>query len=60
MRSVSDRLRPVVDLFSPVALGDLQLANRVVMAPLTRLRAGAAGVPGDLIAEHYAQRAASA
>lgn len=46
-----------MDLFSPVALGDLQLANRVVMAPLTRMRAGAAGVPGDLVVEHYAQRA---
>jgi N-ethylmaleimide reductase len=46
-----------VDLFSPVALGDLQLANRVVMAPLTRMRSGAAGVPGDLVVEHYRQRA---
>jgi N-ethylmaleimide reductase len=46
-----------VDLFSPVALGDLQLANRVVMAPLTRMRSGASGVPGDLVVEHYRQRA---
>ena len=46
-----------MDIFSPVALGDLQLANRVVMAPLTRCRSGADGVPGDLVAEHYAQRA---
>jgi N-ethylmaleimide reductase len=46
-----------VDLFSPVALGDLELANRVVMAPLTRMRCGAAGVPGDLVVEHYEQRA---
>jgi N-ethylmaleimide reductase len=46
-----------VDLFSPVALGDLQLANRVVMAPLTRMRSGATGVPGDLVVEHYRQRA---
>ena len=46
-----------MDLFSPVSLGDLSLANRIVMAPLTRLRAGEDGVPGDLIAEHYAQRA---
>ncbi|MGY1755176.1 alkene reductase [Blastococcus sp. SYSU D01042] len=51
------RLRAVVDLFSPLALGDLKLANRVVMAPLTRLRAGEAGVPGDLLVEHYRQRA---
>ncbi len=46
-----------MDLFSPVRLGDLQLANRVVMAPLTRMRAGASGVPNDLVVEHYAQRA---
>ena len=46
-----------MDLFAPVSLGDLQLANRVVMAPLTRLRAGDAGVPGELVADHYAQRA---
>ncbi|SDO54782.1 2,4-dienoyl-CoA reductase [Klenkia soli] len=46
-----------MDLFSPVRLGDLELANRVVMAPLTRTRSGAAGVPGDLVVEHYAQRA---
>ena len=47
----------VVKIFSPVALGDLELPNRVVMAPLTRMRSGADGVPGELVAEHYAQRA---
>jgi 2,4-dienoyl-CoA reductase-like NADH-dependent reductase (Old Yellow Enzyme family) len=46
-----------MDLFTPVSLGDLHLPNRVVMAPLTRLRASADGVPGELVAEHYAQRA---
>ncbi|WP_106215411.1 alkene reductase [Kineococcus rhizosphaerae] len=46
-----------MDITSPVALGDLALPNRLVMAPLTRTRAGAAGVPGALVAEHYAQRA---
>ena len=46
-----------MDLFSPVTLGDLELANRVVMAPLTRMRSGASGVPNDLVVEHYAQRA---
>ncbi|MDR6436975.1 2,4-dienoyl-CoA reductase-like NADH-dependent reductase (Old Yellow Enzyme family) [Paenarthrobacter nicotinovorans] len=44
-------------LFSPLALGELELSNRLVMAPLTRLRAGQNGVPGPLIAEHYRQRA---
>ncbi|PWC06514.1 alkene reductase [Mycetocola zhujimingii] len=46
-----------MDLFSPVSLGDLHLANRIVMAPLTRVRSGEDGVPGDLVVEHYAQRA---
>ncbi|MFJ4028303.1 alkene reductase [Paenarthrobacter sp. NPDC089989] len=44
-------------LFSPLALGELELPNRLVMAPLTRLRAGLEGVPNDLIVEHYRQRA---
>jgi 2,4-dienoyl-CoA reductase-like NADH-dependent reductase (Old Yellow Enzyme family) len=46
-----------LDLFSPIDLGDLHLANRVVMAPLTRVRSGAEGVPTPLVAEYYAQRA---
>jgi 2,4-dienoyl-CoA reductase-like NADH-dependent reductase (Old Yellow Enzyme family) len=46
-----------VDLFSPVTLGDLELANRVAMAPLTRMRSGPLGVPGQLVVDHYAQRA---
>ena len=46
-----------MDLFSPVTLGDLQLANRITMAPMTRMRSDEAGVPGDLVAQHYAQRA---
>ncbi|MFG6502215.1 alkene reductase [Microbacterium sp. P05] len=46
-----------MDLFSPLTVGDLDLPNRVVMAPLTRMRSGEAGVPGPIVAEHYAQRA---
>ena len=45
------------DLFQPVRLGSMMLANRVVMAPLTRARAGAGDVPGPLNAAYYAQRA---
>ena len=45
------------NLFQPVQLGDLQLLNRIVLAPLTRLRANDAHVPGRLAAEYYAQRA---
>jgi N-ethylmaleimide reductase len=45
-------------LFSPTHLGALNLAHRVVMAPLTRMRALQPGdVPGPLSAEYYAQRA---
>lgn len=47
------------DLFSPVALGALNLANRIVMAPLTRSRMGGDGVPNALHAEYYAQRASA-
>ncbi|WP_409332088.1 alkene reductase [Trujillonella humicola] len=57
MPSVGWSSQPPVDLFSPVTLGDLELDNRVAMAPLTRMRSGPLGVPGDLVVEHYAQRA---
>jgi 2,4-dienoyl-CoA reductase-like NADH-dependent reductase (Old Yellow Enzyme family) len=47
-------------MFDPVALGDLKLANRIVMAPLTRNRATLPGrVPNALMAEYYAQRASA-
>ena len=46
-------------LFSPFALGALSLANRVVMAPMTRSRAGAGGVPTALMATYYGARAAA-
>ncbi|MCR4465607.1 alkene reductase [Burkholderia sp. SCN-KJ] len=46
-------------LFDPVTLGDLTLPNRVVMAPLTRARAGSARVPNDLMARYYAERASA-
>ncbi|MGN5732583.1 alkene reductase [Arthrobacter psychrochitiniphilus] len=46
-----------LNLFSPVTLGNLELPNRVVMAPLTRSRSGEDGVPGDIVVEYYRQRA---
>lgn len=46
-------------LFKPLQLGDLQLPNRIIMAPLTRCRAGAGRVPTPLMAEYYAQRASA-
>lgn len=45
------------DLFSPIRMGDLDLPNRVVMAPLTRSRAKNAGVMQAMNAEYYRQRA---
>ena len=45
-------------LFDPVHAGDLQLPNRIVMAPLTRNRAPGA-VPTPLMAEYYTQRASA-
>jgi 2,4-dienoyl-CoA reductase-like NADH-dependent reductase (Old Yellow Enzyme family) len=46
-------------LFDPLRIGDLVLPNRVIMAPLTRARAGATRVPNTLMAEYYAQRASA-
>lgn len=46
-------------LFSPARFGDLALANRIVMAPLTRNRAGAGLVPSPFAAEYYSQRASA-
>lgn len=45
-------------LFSPLALGPIQLKNRVVMAPMTRCRA-IGNVPNTLMEKYYAQRAAA-
>lgn len=47
------------DLFSPTTLGPITLSNRIVMAPLTRSRAGKGDVPGPINAEYYAQRASA-
>jgi len=44
-------------LFDPVQLGDLKLSNRMIMAPLTRCRAGKNRVPNALMADYYTQRA---
>ncbi|MBK1641544.1 alkene reductase [Chromatium okenii] len=49
----------MTDLFQPYQLGNLKLANRIVMAPLTRSRAGAGDVPTPLMATYYAQRASA-
>ena len=43
-------------LFSPVRVGSLTLDHRIVLAPLTRMRAGEGAVPTALMATYYAQR----
>ncbi|KAI0362490.1 FMN-linked oxidoreductase [Trametes cingulata] len=49
--------QPTPRLFQPVTVGDVTLAHRVVLAPLTRCRANAQHVHGDLAVQYYAQRA---
>jgi N-ethylmaleimide reductase len=48
-----------IDVFSPFHLGALQLPNRMVMAPMTRNRAGPGEVPGPISGTYYAQRASA-
>ncbi|MGH8784763.1 MAG: alkene reductase [Telluria sp.] len=43
-------------LFTPVQVGAYEFKHRVVLAPLTRMRAGEGAIPGSLMAEYYAQR----
>jgi N-ethylmaleimide reductase len=49
----------MADLFSPVKLGGIPLNNRIVMAPLTRNRAGEGGVPQEMNVKYYEQRASA-
>ncbi len=46
-------------IFSSLTLGSLELENRIVMAPMTRSRAGADAVPTDMMVDYYAQRASA-
>ncbi|MFM0290688.1 alkene reductase [Paraburkholderia megapolitana] len=46
-------------LFDPLKIGDLTLPNRIIMAPLTRQRAGDVRVPNALMARYYAERASA-
>jgi len=47
-----------INLFSPIKLGSFTLPNRIVMAPMTRLRA-IGSIPNPLMATYYAQRASA-
>ena len=46
-------------LFDPLQVGDLRLPNRILMAPLTRSRAGGIRVPNELMVKYYEQRASA-
>lgn len=46
-------------LFSPLKIGALTIPNRIIMAPLTRARAGEGRIPNELMAVYYGQRASA-
>ncbi|MCP3873719.1 MAG: alkene reductase [Desulfobacteraceae bacterium] len=46
-------------LFEPIAMGNIQLKNRIALAPMTRGRAGEKRIPNDLMAQYYYQRASA-
>lgn len=46
-------------LLTPLQTGDILLPNRIVMAPLTRVRAGSTHIPNDMMVDYYSQRASS-
>jgi len=43
-------------LFDPISIGNLECKNRIVLAPMTRGRAGTERIPNELMAEYYYQR----
>ncbi|KAF0653573.1 12-oxophytodienoate reductase [Cyanobium sp. Copco_Reservoir_LC18] len=49
----------VIMLFTPVILGALELANRIIMSPMTRIRAGEGCIPSERMVRYYAQRASA-
>jgi N-ethylmaleimide reductase len=59
MTSPTHQIHLSDDLFQPVQLRRYRLANRIVMAPLTRSRASAKGLPVPLMVEYYRQRASA-
>lgn len=52
-------MKTAADLFSSINVGGYELANRIVMAPMTRNRAGEGNVVHDLHKEYYRQRASA-
>src|SRR5690348_12656265 len=58
-RTEDQEMSGTSNLFTPVRIGAVTLDNRIVMAPMTRNRAGEGNVPTELMARHYAQRASA-
>ena len=58
IQSTRRNMNPTTNLFSPVQLGAYTLPNRILMAPMTRLRA-VNSIPNSLMATYYAQRASA-
>ncbi len=56
---MTSNANPAINLFSPIKLGNLELANRIIMAPLTRNRAAEGDVPQAMNVEYYRQRASA-
>lgn len=56
---VNNRTNDMPTLFDTLQLGSLHLPNRIIMAPLTRARAGVERVPNALMAEYYRQRSSA-
>src|SRR5574340_1850573 len=52
-------MKTTPSLFDSVRLGDIELPNRIVMAPMTRSRAGDGDAPNALNIEYYRQRASA-
>jgi len=59
MSNFNNNEKIMASLFDPLALGPITLAHRLIMGPMTRSRADADGVPTDLMATYYAQRASA-
>jgi N-ethylmaleimide reductase len=58
-RSILEANYVVDPLFTPSFIGGIALSNRIVMAPMTRGRAGDCDVPTSLMADYYRQRASA-
>jgi N-ethylmaleimide reductase len=59
LQPLDNEMSHTPNLFEPYAFGSLTLSNRVVLAPLTRNRAGVGFVPSEFAATYYAQRASA-